>query len=74
MQRDRIVHARLHAGRVQPAPQLSPVLNLDCVDVVGVAAPRKLQRRDGKAVQRMVGFQPKPSLKGKIDAALATVA
>ena len=28
----------------------------------------------GKPVQRMVGFQPKPSLKGKIDSALAAAA
>ena len=27
----------------------------------------------GKAVQRMVGFQPKPALKSKIDAALTAV-
>ena len=39
-----------------------------------LSIPTLILFHGGKAVQRMVGFQPKPSLKGKIDAALATVA
>jgi thioredoxin 1 len=33
--------------------------------------PTLILYRDGKEVERMVGFAPKPVLKGKIDAALA---
>lgn len=45
----------------------SPVISAQ----LGVMSiPTLILFRDGKAVQRMVGFQPKPSLKSKIDAAL----
>ena len=46
----------------------SPVISAQ----LGVMSiPTLILFRDGKPVQRMVGFQPKPSLKGKIDSALA---
>jgi thioredoxin 1 len=46
----------------------SPVISAQ----LGVLSiPTIILFKDGKAVQRMVGFQPKPSLKSKIDAALA---
>ena len=45
----------------------SPVISAQ----LGVMSiPTLILFKDGKAVQRMVGFQPKPSLKSKIDAAL----
>jgi thioredoxin 1 len=45
----------------------SPVISAQ----LGVMSiPTLILFRDGKALQRMVGFQPKPSLKSKIDAAL----
>jgi thioredoxin 1 len=45
----------------------SPVISAQ----LGVMSiPTLILFRDGKPVQRMVGFQPKPSLKSKIDAAL----
>ncbi len=48
----------------------SPVISAQ----LGVMSiPTLILFRDGKAVQRMVGFQPKPSLKSKIDAALQAV-
>jgi thioredoxin 1 len=47
----------------------SPVISAQ----LGVMSiPTIILFKDGKAVQRMVGFQPKPSLKSKIDAALAS--
>jgi thioredoxin 1 len=46
----------------------SPVISAQ----LGVLSiPTIILFKGGKAVQRMVGFQPKPSLKSKIDAALA---
>ena len=48
----------------------SPVISAQ----LGVLSiPTIILFKDGKPVQRMVGFQPKPSLKSKIDAALAPV-
>jgi thioredoxin 1 len=48
----------------------SPVISAQ----LGVMSiPTLILFRDGKPVQRMVGFQPKPSLKSKIDAALQAV-
>ncbi|HEV3235232.1 MAG TPA: thioredoxin [Candidatus Dormibacteraeota bacterium] len=48
----------------------SPVISAQ----LGVMSiPTIILFKDGKAIQRMVGFQPKPSLKSKIDAALAPV-
>ena len=48
----------------------SPVISAQ----LGVMSiPTLILFRDGKPVQRMVGFQPKPSLKSKIDAALEVV-
>ncbi len=48
----------------------SPVISAQ----LGVLSiPTIILFKDGKAIQRMVGFQPKPSLKSKIDAALAPV-
>jgi thioredoxin 1 len=48
----------------------SPVISAQ----LGVMSiPTLILFNQGKAVQRMVGFQPKPTLKGKIDAALAAV-
>ncbi|HEY8741127.1 MAG TPA: thioredoxin [Candidatus Dormibacteraeota bacterium] len=48
----------------------SPVISAQ----LGVMSiPTLILFRDGKPVQRMVGFQPKPSLKSKIDAALLKV-
>jgi len=45
----------------------SPVISAQ----LGVMSiPTLILFRDGKPVQRMVGFQPRPSLKSKIDAAL----
>jgi thioredoxin 1 len=51
---------------VDSAPVISAQLGV-------LSIPTLILFKDGKAVQRMVGFQPKPSLKSKIDAALATV-
>jgi thioredoxin 1 len=49
----------------------SPVISAQ----LGVLSiPTIILFKDGKPIQRMVGFQPKPSLKSKIDAALAPVA
>jgi thioredoxin 1 len=46
----------------------SPVISAQ----LGVMSiPTIILFKDGVAIQRMVGFQPKPSLKGKIDSALA---
>jgi len=46
----------------------SPVISAQ----LGVMSiPTIILFKDGVAIQRMVGFQPKPSLKGKIDTALA---
>lgn len=48
----------------------SPVISAQ----LGVMSiPTLILFRDGKPVQRMVGFQPRPSLKSKIDAALQAV-
>jgi thioredoxin 1 len=48
----------------------SPVISAQ----LGVLSiPTIILFKDGKPIQRMVGFQPKPSLKSKIDAALAPV-
>jgi thioredoxin 1 len=47
----------------------SPVISAQ----LGVMSiPTLILFKDGKAIQRMVGFQPKPNLKGKIDSALTT--
>ena len=46
----------------------SPVISAQ----LGVMSiPTLILFKDGVAIQRMVGFQPKPSLKSKIDSALA---
>lgn len=54
-------------------------LDVDAAPVISaqygvLSIPTLILFKGGKPVQRMVGFQPKPSLKGKIDAALQTVA
>jgi thioredoxin 1 len=54
-------------------------LDVDAAPVISaqfgvMSIPTLILFVDGKPAQRMVGFQPKPSLKGKIDAALQNVA
>jgi thioredoxin 1 len=51
-------------------------LNVDLAPVISqqygvMSIPTLILFKAGKPAQRMVGFQPKPSLKGKIDAVLA---
>jgi len=54
-------------------------LDVDSAPVISaqygvLSIPTLILFSGGKPVQRMVGFQPKPSLKAKVDAALQTVA
>jgi thioredoxin 1 len=54
-------------------------LDVDAAPVISaqfgvMSIPTLILFVNGKPAQRMVGFQPKPSLKTKIDAALAAVA
>ena len=59
---------RIKVGKldVDSSPVISAQLGV-------MSIPTIILFKDGKAIQRMVGFQPKPSLKGKIDSALAAV-
>jgi thioredoxin 1 len=59
---------RIKVGKldVDASPVISAQLGV-------MSIPTIILFKDGKAIQRMVGFQPKPSLKGKIDSALAAV-
>lgn len=60
-------------GRIKVAK-----LDVDAAPVISaqlgvMSIPTVILFVNGKPAQRMVGFQPKPSLKGKIDNALAAV-
>ena len=62
-----------YAGRVKVAK-----LDVDAAPVISaqlgvMSIPTVILFVNGKAAQRMVGFLPKPSLKAKIDTALAAV-
>ncbi len=63
-----------YAGQIKVAK-----LDVDAAPVISanygvLSIPTLILFVGGKPAQRMVGFQPKPSLKGKIDAALTSVA
>jgi thioredoxin 1 len=63
-----------YAGRVKVAK-----LDVDAAPVISaqlgvMSIPTVILFINGKPAQRMVGFQPKPSLKAKIDSALAAAA